>query len=369
MSVKEIACAAQQELQAKTGLPFKRAHIYELFAAAYGHIAHAAFSASAVFTCVHMLSNALKPDVSSVRDRLLSLGYDASVSGFAASELTMFMKRRSFGAIPLVKLVGMLLPKGGSFERVDSESLLKDAILIEGLEAGAARGNALAHYALALLYVPDNEQGDSGNTYWQNQRLPGQQLFGSARDRADAHAERLATEDKYVRHLQQAFLLGLPEAHLDLADRFGFIDPTSFEMGPVSADADSTWVAQVAARLCRIEDTQGLLRIAAENGDVDAMLTLIDSYDRTDSIRCWTWVYLAQHLGTDLTRDDHKAINEDGSPDDECIGGPCFVGGRDAIELKPLDSKDDAKARRMARKLIDRMAALNVSDIESSNRR
>lgn len=356
MSVKEVAYAAQQELEANTGRAFKRAHIYELFASAYGHKSHASFSASSVFTCAHVLSSAFDPDVNAVRDRLLSLGYGAMVSALASSKLIAFMTERAFGGIPLTELVAMLVSPDEVLEWVDPEALLEDAVLVESLEAGAAKGNALAHYALALLYAPEDGQDDLDNDYWYSQRLAGHELSGAAKDWADAHAARFATNDKCVLHLRHASLLGLPEARLDLADRFG--DPTFFEMDPVSVDVDPSRVAEVAERLGRFEDAHRWLRVAAENGNIEAMLTLIESYDQADSVHCWTWVYLAQRLGTDFTRSDYTAINEDGSPYDDDIGGPLFVGGRDAIELSPLDAKDDASARRIAEKLFDRMEAL-----------
>lgn len=355
MSVKEVAYAAQQELEAITGCAFKRAHIYELFASACQHKSHAAFSASAVFTCAPELSNGFNHDANAVRERSLSLGYDPTVSALASSKLTAFMAKRSFCAIPLAQLIAMLASPDDSFEWVDSEALLEDPVLVESLETGASKGNALANYALALLYAPNSEQDDADNDYWYTQRLAGHELFGAAKEWADAHVARLAAKDKCALHLRQAARLGLPDALLDLADRFG--DPAFFEMGPLSVDADPSWVAEVAERLGRSEDAHRWLRVAAENGDVEAMLALIEGYDQADPVRCWTWVYLAQQLGTDFTRDHHVAINDDGSPYDFDIGGPCHVGGTDAIELSALDAKNDAIARRLANELFDRMEA------------
>ena len=37
MTIKELAYSAQQQLQASTGKPLKRAHIYELLAASFDY--------------------------------------------------------------------------------------------------------------------------------------------------------------------------------------------------------------------------------------------------------------------------------------------------------------------------------------------
>jgi TPR repeat protein len=353
MSVKEVAYAAQQELEAITGRAFKRAHIYELFASACKYKSHAACNASAVFTCAPELSDGFSPDARAIRERSLSLGYDPAVSLLASSKLTAFMAERSFSAIPLAELVGTLASADRSFEWIDREALLEDLVLAECLEAAADKGNALANYALALLYAPDDEDEDANNDYWYSQRLAGHELSGAAKDWADAYAARLIADEKYERHLRQAASLGLPDALFELADRFG--DPAFFQTAPPQIDADPKWVSEVAERLGRFEDAHRWLSLAAESGNIEAMLELIEGYDQADPVRLWTWVYLAQELGTDFTRDQHEAINEDGSPYDDDAGGPCYVGGRDALELTPLDDKNDAIARRLADEMFDRI--------------
>ena len=50
MTIKELAYSAQQHLQASTGSPLKRAHIYELLAASFGFKSYAAFGVDVVFT-------------------------------------------------------------------------------------------------------------------------------------------------------------------------------------------------------------------------------------------------------------------------------------------------------------------------------
>ena len=85
------------------------------------------------------------------------------------------------------------------------------------------------------------------------------------------------------------------------------------------------------------------------------MLRLIEEYDHGDLARSWTWVYLSRLVGTDLSKDDHSAINEDGSEYDDDVGGPAYVAGRAGVDLEPLAPAQDAAARLAAQKLFDQI--------------
>lgn len=69
---------------------------------------------------------------------------------------------------------------------------------------------------------------------------------------------------------------------LDLADRFD--DPSFFEQSCHDVDADPAVVADIAERMGRPADVRHWLTIAAENGDTDAMLQLIEEYDHGDGV-------------------------------------------------------------------------------------
>lgn len=138
--------------------------------------------------------------------------------------------------------------------------------------------------------------------------------------------------------------LGHEGALLDMADRFD--DPAFFERPPrFSADVNPAHAAEVAENFGRLDDAFVWRTIAAENGDTEAMRELIEGSDRSNPLRCWTWFYLAELLGTDLTKDEYRAISEDGSDYDDDVGGPAFVGGRGGVELPPVDEETKAKAR------------------------
>ena len=110
---------------------------------------------------------------------------------------------------------------------------------------------------------------------------------------------------------------------------------------------------EIAEKLDRYQDVHSWLTVAAENGETAAMLRLIEEFDQSNLLRCWTWIYLSQLLGTDLTQDDYYAIHQDGSHYDDDIGGPMFVDGREGIRLEPLEQEDDVKARIKAQELFE----------------
>jgi hypothetical protein len=153
--------------------------------------------------------------------------------------------------------------------------------------------------------------------------------------------------------LREAARLGQQDALLDLADRFG--DPAFFEQADTHSNADPTVVAAIAQRLGRHGDAMKWLTVAAEAGDTEAMRQLIEEYDQRDLLRCWTWVYLAKLMDVDLTMDEHYAINEDGSPYDDDVGGAVYVGGCGGVVIDPISAKQDAVARDAAKKIFGRI--------------
>jgi len=66
-------------------------------------------------------------------------------------------------------------------------------------------------------------------------------------------------------------------------------------------------------------------------------------------------VHLSRLVGTDLSKDDHYAINEDGSEYDDDVGGSAYAAGRDGVNLESLSAEQDATAKDAARDLFDRI--------------
>ena len=364
MTIKELAYSAQQHLQASTGGSFKRAHVYELLAASFGFNSHAAFGVDTVLTELRQNDTRVAPQSALIKRRCMELGYKPDTATPASSALESFLAERQIGVARISSLISRL--RGESPNQDDDlednrDELFDPAdegvfgpILLDGLDAAASKGNALAHYALALIHAPGDEDGlDAGSSYWYSQGQQGRVLTGVEKEWAEAHEARLAQAEKYTRHLREAGRLGNRDALLDLADRFD--DPSFFERPRHGVDADPAAIAAIAERMGRTADAKHCLTLAAESGDTDAMLQLIEEYDHGDLQRCWTWVYLSRLVGTDLTQDAHFAINEDGSDYDDDIGGPAYLAGRDAIDVEPLDPEQDATARLAAQELLEQI--------------
>ena len=378
MTIKELAYSAQQQLQASTGNPLKRAHIYELLAASFGFNSYAALGVDSIFTQQRPGDKRIGADSALVSGRCIELGYSPEIVDLVSVSLGSFLAERQIGIVRISALVSQLRgdwsgpesnPFGGDAEQFDGEKVdwfgdrWGDSeegefapLMLDGLEAAASKGNALAHYALSLIHAPDDDEDTdqgAGSPYWHTQEQQGRVLTGVEKEWADAHAARLAQEDKYARHLREAGRLGNQHALLDLAGRFG--DPSFFEWPLHDVGADPSAVAEIAERLGRVADAKHWLTVAAESGDTDAMLRLIEEHDQGNLARCWTWVYLSQLVGTDLSKDEHYAINEDGSEYDDDVGGPAYAAGRDGVDLDPLSAEQDAAARDAARDLFEQI--------------
>lgn len=374
MTIKEFAYSTQQHLQERTQGVFKRAHIYELLAAAFGFDSYAALSTKSVFTNVALTRQISAKQVTLVRNRCIELGYPVDLAEAVSNTLTVYLDVNEIGVFAIDGLVALLRTEwDGNWGFADDENdiypedlddifesrqaltdtMLESPLMLEGLENAANKGNALAHYALALIqrFSEDGEEPEPGSEYWYLEAKAGRLVTGVEKEWVESYEAYLTKSQKYVHHLRAAAMLGEPNALLDLADQFN--EPTFFELGMDRVFSSPAYVAEIAERLDRPEDAKRWLTIAAEMGDTDAMRQLIEDYDKNDPLRCWTWLYLAKLLGSDLTKDSHYAINEDGSAYDEDVGGPAFVGGHDGVYVETLNADLDAAAKNRAQKIYD----------------
>lgn len=374
MTIKELAYAAQRHLQSKTDCVFKRSHVYELLAAAFGFDSYAALGCTAVLTLRRSDAPPSLQNGSLIRRRCIALGYPSTTAEVVSSEVSGFVADCRLDVVSYSDLLAALREESwrwgddphwiGPDDEDDAPaptwSVLDGdevaAILVESLESAASKGGALAHYALALIYAPD--EGDEpgvGSSYWYSQEQRGRVLTGVEKEWADAHAQSLKAQELYEQHLREAARLGCDDALLEMAERFD--DPAFFESAQRSVTGDPAKVAAIAERLGRRKDAKRWLTIAADAGDTEAMRQLIEDHCRDDLEQCWMWVYLARLLGTDLMRDEYYAINEDGTPYDDDVGGPAFVDGRDGVKLAPLDAEKDAAARIAAEQRVKQFDA------------
>lgn len=383
MTIKEFAYSAQQHLQVQTGEPFKRAHLYEFLAASFSYHSYAALCSESV---IFPGPQASIPDASSntaLRRRCLELGYQAATADIVSTEFPSLIEQKRVHLVKLPALIASLrrqLSYRGywawqsdeEFDEDENEGLAhlidedwppfpgeprKELIpgdLFTALEEAASKANADAHYALALIHAPvDVDKRSPGIDYWYNEEKNGRVLVGVQKEFADEYAEMMAKDTKYEFHLREAGRLGNELALLDLAENFD--DPSFFDIIKRGRDHNPLRVAEIAENLGRIDDLHHWLTVAAEAGDVEAMLRLIEEFDQDNLLRCWTWIYLAELLDTDLTRDDYYAIHEDGSDYDDDVGGNVFLAGRSGIKLRPLSEDQDALARLNAQALYDKI--------------
>ncbi|MFV0601890.1 MAG: hypothetical protein ACK5NE_08745 [Brachymonas sp.] len=301
-----------------------------------------------------------------VQNRCTDIEYSPEAAKAVSVVLPGFLTEREIGVIRIADLVAHLCSEsevdvdsdddefedreGVADDRWASTEALVSPMLLDGLDG------ALAHYALALIYAPsDEDDGEAvGSEHWYQQAQSGRVLSGVEKEWADAYGANLARSEKYEYHLREAARLGHQDALLDLADQFD--DPAFFEQVGDPVNADLALVADIAERLGRPHDARKWLTAAAEAGDSEAMRQLIEEYDRDDLQRCWMWVYLAEFVGADLTKDEYQTIHENGAPYDDDVGGTVFVGGRGGIELAPIGAELEADARRTAQEIFQRMA-------------
>jgi TPR repeat protein len=353
MKIKDFAHTAQHRLESLTSSTFKRAHIYELLAAAFGYKSYAALCATAIL--LPRRPEDVPDGGFGVLQRCSELGYSPATSSAVSKQFPLLLADCEVDVVALIDLVARL--RGESLDW-DDDDQPGDLELIAALEAVTGKGTAVAQYALALLNDPgdDDENQQVGSSYWHDQEKAGAVLDGVHKEWADAHSKRLVRAERYLNHLRAAARLGNADALLDMADQFN--DPSFFERDSGVVDADPLWVAEIAERLGRRQDAVNWLTVAARAGSIEAMRQLIEEYEHEGMQHCWTWFYLAQLLGTDLSKDQHYAINEDGSEYDDDVGGPAFVGGEDGLTLPNLDAEKDLIARNAAKELFARLQSV-----------
>jgi hypothetical protein len=278
MTIKKLAFDAQQHLQAQTGTPFKRSHIYELLAAALGFNTYASLCADHVFTQGGLTSRRPAKHGDSVGRRCLELDHSPQTALLIAQTLPAYLTEREIGAIRIADLVANLRYETGrvtghdrdEFENDEDAEDEDDAVypwfdhdaiasplLLEGLTAAADRGNAHAHYALALIHSPSDDPYDepsAGSEHWYREERNGRVLTGVEKEWADGYAAMLHRSAKYEHHLRAAGALGHEAALLEMAECFG--DPAFFERSPTDffANIDAAHAAEVAEHLGRHKD-------------------------------------------------------------------------------------------------------------------
>ncbi len=354
MTIKNIIHSAHQRLEQLAQIEVKRSHFYELLAAGMGFNTYAALTNQAILIQrkIPLTTGSINLDM--IQQRSESLGYgNILINALSAAIDDHRIRALSFKDL-ITELKDEDYLEEHDWEDDHSNQRIAPAILLT-LEVAAKAENPLAHYALALYYDNSDEEDEGAiNTdYWYKQMQSGRALGSTEKEFALAYIEQLTLKNKYQFHLREAARLGSDLAKLDLAEKFK--GHAFFNDNRKGVDADPMRVAEIAYSLRRYDDHHHWLTVAAESGNVSAMRALIKTYDKNDPLRCWTWIYLSQLLGNDLTQNRYYAIHENGSSYDDDVGGAMFVDGDEGVDLPSLGAEPDAMAKTAAENIFKRI--------------
>lgn len=388
MAIKELVYAAKQQLESATQRLFRHSHIYELFAASFGFNTRASLDAAHIMVVMERAQVPVASSLAKLHRRLAELGYE-SVADTAGETLLSMIADQRLG-VASVELIADTLQQGywaypqdwydldeeGEDEASESagnpspsRDPAKITLLIDGLNGAASRGSAAAHYALALIYRGDDLSKEEGSSYWYSLMEQGRDLDGVQLEWAMAYKTHLLNAEREALHLNEAARLGWADARLDIAlekaqraehrgdhEQAEHWYKEAAGLGHVEAMRSLVWLAEDADD---VDSARHWNHQAALHGDVDAMRDLIDEDDRGNLFQNWVWIYLAEHLGTDLRESTLRAYHDGGlyagQEYDDDQGGPLYVDGDEGMHLEPLSASDDVRARAAARELLYRI--------------
>jgi len=377
MTIKQYAFHAHAHLRTQGFASITRSQVHELLAAASGFSTHAAFQHQAAWCDVAWCNTGLLPDRDRVIQRCLHFGMSSGDAEGTAQGLASFLSTSGYAPIRFEDLITALARYENEWEDDDEGDEMDSAViaewvssnlisrmqqgldvllgelplLLEGLEAAAARGVAAAHLATAYMLEPFAElPEEDDHRFGRELRWRGEwstEPVGYAEIAAGAGGfVQVIAKHRY--HLLAAARGGIRSAILLTAERYG--DPALLELDP-SDDMDPYEMADLADAHSRPDLAYQWLTVLAREGDVSAMRELIEERNETP-FRAWVWMHLSRMLGSDLSQNRYEAINEDGSEYDDDVGGPAYVGGTEGIRLVPLAPEENRRAREEADQLL-----------------
>ncbi|MBZ3284274.1 hypothetical protein IPR19_08715 [Xanthomonas perforans] len=375
MTIKQYAFHAHAYLRTQGFASLTRSQVHELLAAAAGFASHAAFHHQAAWCDVAWRDTGLMPDRDRVVHRCLHFGMPLVEAERAAQGLVSFLDSSGYAPVRFEELIVALASDEDEWADKDEagsdvvaewvstelisriqqghDALLGElALLLEGLEAAAARGIAAAHLATAYMLESYGDLPDEDDRrFGRELRRRGQWLtepVGFAEIATDTIGPFVQMVAKHRYHLLAAARGGDRRAMLLTAKRYG--DPGALELEP-SDETDPYEMVDLADTHGRPELAYQWLTVLARDGDVSAMRELIEGRGETQ-FRAWIWMHLSRMLGGDLSQDRNEAANEDGTPYDDDIGGPGYVTGDDGIKLEPLAIEENSRAKEEAAQLF-----------------
>lgn len=417
MPFKAFVFSAQQHLQSCTGHPFRRSHLYELLAAAFGLRSYAAMTSLGFLTDAGIGPS--HPTITpTLLERLSQLGYPSAISLSAAQALTELASVQQLGFIHLEQLQQISIPDSESCDTEDddwddwedeegegeepAESMVPAAIeplptlrqlqasplLITLLEQAADSGCPEVHFILAALH-----RCKRPNSYLYDEARKGRALSSVERSWVEAYPAEKERFDRYTKHLHYAATHGIRQAALECAEVFndsrfyqlaeqgtGVVDVWGMIKAAPTEQDRQHWLRVAAERgswraleelaygyeydSVESESSTWALRQMAEAGDLQAMRELAQlAIDSEDLQQAWLWQHLALLLNEDLTRSTMRAYHEGGfyagqEYDDDC-GGPMYFDGNIGLHLPALDPATDIRVREQA---VHMFQALNSPD-------
>lgn len=363
MTMKEQAYRAHAFLQAAGITTLTRSQIHELLAAAFGYASHAAFQYDATWCDTPCVVAGIQPSIEFTQARCLEIGLTLDESRCVTNTLIKFQLDHGFATVRFEELIAALdiFEEDPSWQQWVSTEIMEPGrrdlrfyfehqpVLLQGLEAAAARGVAAAHFAIAKLlegeadmYPAEEERFKKHFRragFWQTESV----------SFAEVEADPLRAEEKYRHHLFEAARSGDLRALIETAERFS--DPAILDHTPSEA-IDPMAMAHLASEH---EDDAKLyfwLTAAAQEGNVGAMRDLILGYDEPLE-RAWVWMHLSRLIGHDLSQNHYQLVHENGDRYDDDVGGPGYAVGDDGIYLDSLPADADALAEEEAERLFE----------------
>lgn len=365
MTMKEQAYRAHAFLQAQEITSLPRSHIHELLAASLGYASHAAFQHDATWCNTPFSSAGIKPSRELTQARCLELGLTRDESIRVTNVLTKFQVDQGYAAVRFDALVAAvdIFDEDPNWQQwVHSEIMgpgrhdvgfyfERQSVLLQGLEAAAARGVVAAHFAIAKLLEGEADMYPAEEERFKKHFRRAGTWVSPFVSFSEVGADPLRAEEKYRHHLFEAARGGDLRALIETADRFS--DPALLDHAPAEA-IDPMAMVHLASEH---EDDTKLhfwLTAAALEGNVDAMRELILGHDESLE-RAWVWMHLSRLIGHDLSRDHYELVHENGDPYDDDVGGPGIPVGDVGIELEPLPDELGALAQAEAKRLLELM--------------
>ena len=350
MTVKALAHSAHTLLQARAGSSFPRSHVYELIAATLGYKSWASFNSDALLADAGL---AALPEtaLTDCFGRAYQLGYPSALAEAIAIDVIEFAKGKHLCVVRWTDLQPFLLmphsaehledefdddedeawsdetdhPAAES-QTLTQEALLSSPLLIDSLTTACSK-ESKALFALAAIH-----RCKKPNSYLYEESLKGRVLNAAEQGWADNYLVQKPRHKLYKEYLRSAAESGVRQAALEygivfeqrefiaLAERLeGDVDTLQMAHASTTEQAKNFW-----------------LRKAAEEGSLRAL-------ENGDTLRAWTWQYVALRDHCDLTHSTLRARHSEGSNAgqlyDDDVGGPMYVDGDEGLELPELTTE------------------------------